>query len=295
VSPMPEAVTIAQAVHAAAEFLEKNGIKEGRRNADLLMMHLLEVEMADLVSRGSEELSTELQAQYVGLVNRRLNHEPLQYITKRAEFWSLDFYIDPRAPIPRPETEHIVEEVLKDHPNRNEKLKVVDVGTGSGILAVVLAHEFPKSTVYALDLEPGALEVAAINASRHNVSGRMKLLRGDLLAPVASEIGIDGADILVSNPPYISDKEAQGLEPEVIKAEPRRALVAGPSGLEIFRRLIPQAAVLLKPGGRLYLECGAKQAGHLEVIVSKESSLEHVRTVKDLQGIPRIIVGRKRE
>jgi release factor glutamine methyltransferase len=283
--------TIAQVVDFAAKHFEQSGIAEGRRNAQLLMMHLLGTGMAELLSRGNEELQPDLQAQYAGLVGRRVRHEPVQYITRRAEFWSHEFYVDPRSPIPRPETEHIIEEVIRDFPERERELRVVDVGTGSGILAAVLASEFPNSRVFATDLARGALEVAAINVTRLNVGARVELLHGDLLEPVNENLGVGSVDIVVSNPPYISLGEASGLAPEVVSAEPKGALFAGPTGLEIFQRLIPQAALMLAPGGRLYLECGAGQAGSVSEIINKEKNLRYLRSAKDLQGIERVVVG----
>ena len=285
--------TVARAVEEAAEHLGAQRIAEARRNAQLLMQHLLRTDAAGLFGRWNERLPPDLRARYGGLVGRRLRREPLQYITRRAEFWSREFYVDPRVPVPRPESEHIVEELLRDFPRGSAAPRTVDVGTGSGCLAVAIALELPQAEVIGIDIERSALEVAAINASRNNVSDRISLLRGDLLEPALELLGPGSVDAVVSNPPYIGDGEAAALPAEVIGAEPRRALVAGPTGLEIFRRLVPQAAALLKPGGRLYLECGARQAGRVEEIVAAEPSLGRLRTAPDLRGIPRVVVGRR--
>jgi release factor glutamine methyltransferase len=287
--------TIADIVDSTARHFKDHGIGEGRRTAQLLMQHLLKMEMADLVSRGKEKLSEDLQAQYAGLVRRRLNHEPLQYITRRVEFWSRELYVDPRAPIPRPETEHIIEEVLKDYPERDGRMSIADVGVGSGALAVILALEYPRSKVIGTDLANGALEVASINASRLDVSGRIELHRGDLLASLFDRLGIGVFDVIVSNPPYIADGEASSLAPEVIRAEPRGAHVAGPTGLEVYRRLLPHAAVMLKPGGKLYLECGAGQASEVGELVESQEPLKRLRTVKDLQKIERVVVAGRQD
>ena len=287
--------TIGEAVDSAAGLFEKEGFAEARRNAQLLMMHLLRADMAELISRSKEELEVNLVTQFTGLVRRRLRHEPLQYITRRTEFWSHNFYVDPRAPIPRQETEHIVEEVLRDYPDRERKYNFVDIGIGSGVLAVVLAIEYPSSKVFATDVAHGSLEVAAINVSRMNASGRVKLLHGDLLQPLAGVLDPGKADVIVSNPPYISDGDASSLAPEVAIAEPSGALFAGPTGLEVYERLIPQAEHMLAPGGRLYLECGAGQAADVAKIVGGMKKLAHERTVKDLQGIERVVIGRKEQ
>jgi len=288
-------LTIAGAVESAAELLEENAVEESRRTAQLLMMHLLKIEMAELISRGGEELSADLQAQYSGFIHRRLQREPLQYITRRADFWSREFYVDPRAPIPRPETEHIIEEVQGDFPDKQAKLTIADVGVGSGILAVVMALEFPKAKVFGIDRAPGALEVATINSSRLNVSDRFKLMQGDLLEPLIRTLGPGSLNVIVSNPPYINDKEAADLAPEIISFEPKDALIAGPTGLEVFKRLVPQVALMLAPGGRLYLECGSGQAEDVAALIGAQEPLAHLRTVADLQGIGRVIVGEKKD
>lgn len=290
---MEKNVSLSEAVARAAESLRRAGVSEPRRNAQMLMQHALGASMAQVLSRGKEELDAGLLAQFNGLVGRRTLREPLQYITGRAEFWSIEFYVDPRASIPRPETEHIIEEVLKDFPERGGRLRIVDVGTGSGILAVVLALEYPGAAIYAVDIEPGALEVARINAARQNVNGRIDFLRGDLLEPVMEALGPGSVDIIVSNPPYVSERAATMLAPEVTAAEPRRAIVGGPTGLEIYARLLPQAGRLLASDGRLYMECGAGQEEAVEAVVDRQPSVRHLRSAMDLQKIPRVVVCEK--
>lgn len=291
---MGQAYTIGGVVEEAARHLKKNGIEEAKRTAQLLMQHILKVEMAELLSRSRDELSPDLFAQYSGLIRRRLSHEPLQYITRRVEFWSLSFHIDPRAAIPRPETEHVVEQVLADFSDKDEPLKIVDVGTGSGVLAIALAMEFPKAQVFGVDIDSGALEVAEINSSRLSVADRVTMLRNDLLAGKPNQLEPDSFDVIVSNPPYISEAEIDTLAPQVARAEPRRALVAGATGLEIYRRLIPQAEEYLVTGGRLYMECGAGRAEAVKRLIEESGSMTHVRTAKDLRKVPRVVVGRKR-
>ncbi len=290
---MGEGYTVGEAVERAAEHFGKHGIEEGRRTAQLLLQHLLGADMAELLGSLEEKLSSDQQTRYSALVRRRTNREPLQYITRRVEFWSLEFYVDPRAVIPRPETEHIVEEVLADFPDRDAGLRIADVCTGSGVLAIVLAREYPKAGLLGIDIEPGALEVAAINASRLNVSGRVKFLRSNLFSREAGLFRPESMDIIVSNPPYISAAETAALPPEISRAEPRRAHVAGPTGLELFQRLIPQADFLLTPGGRLYLECGAGQAKDVARLLETHG-MRHSRTAPDLQRIPRVVVGESR-
>lgn len=289
-----ESYKIGEVIDEAALVLDNQGIGEGRRTAQLLMQHLLKIETAELITRLKEELTRDLIARYSGLLKRRLRREPLQYITRRVEFWGLEFYIDQRALIPRPESELIIEAVEKDFPEHDKPLSIVDVGTGSGCLAVVLALNYTKAKLFALDLEPGALEVASINSSRHNVTNRIKLLQGDLMTPLAAIKTPRKYNIVVSNPPYISLQEIPSLQPEVAKAEPKNALVAGSTGLEIFKRLIPQISILLKKSGRFYLECGAGQDEEVSKLISHEEELNLLRIDDDLQGIPRVLVGEKR-
>jgi len=182
-----------------------------------------------------------------------------------------------------------------DFPDKQAKLTIADVGVGSGILAVVMALEFPKAKVFGIDRAPGALEVATINSSRLNVSDRFKLMQGDLLEPLIRTLGPGSLNVIVSNPPYINDKEAADLAPEIISFEPKDALIAGPTGLEVFKRLVPQVALMLAPGGRLYLECGSGQAEDVAALIGAQEPLAHLRTVADLQGIGRVIVGEKKD
>lgn len=283
--------TIREVIDEAARVLREHGIGEAERNSRLLMQHVLKLENADLISKGGETMAGEHLAIYSALLRRRLGHEPLQYITRRAEFWGLEFYVDSRVLIPRPETEHIVEAVLADYPERMRTWAIADIGCGSGCLTVALAHEFSRARLFAVDSESGPMEVTAINASRHNVANRTKLLRGDLLEPLAAVQSPRGMHIIVSNPPYIAADDLPHLQPEVSRAEPRKALVGGRTGLEIYQRLIPQLSRCLRRGGRFYLECGAGQADAVRALLEAQKELRWDRTVPDLAGIPRVVVG----
>jgi len=212
---------------------------------------------------------------------RRLRSEPMQYITGQQEFYGLAFEVSPDVLIPRPETEHLVEAVLK-HVKPNAS--IIDVGTGSGAIAVALAHALPQAQVTAVDLSPAALQVARRNAQRNAVSDRVTFLQSDLL------VAVEGGDFdaIVSNPPYVADAEV--LEPQVSNYEPHAALYAGPTGLEVYERLVPQAGKLLKPQGWLLLEIGSGQQAAVEALLHDWSALSFVR---DLQGIPRVIQAQK--
>jgi release factor glutamine methyltransferase len=254
-----------------------------RRDAELLLEHVLGCDATALLTHPERILSTAELEQFDRLVERRLASEPMQYLTGEQEFIGLRFEVSPAVLIPRPETEHLVEAVLERF-EREEAVRIVDVGTGSGAIAVALAHALPHSRVTAVDLYPAALEVARRNAQRHGVVDRLTLLPSDLLA------SIDTADfdVVVANPPYIASGEV--LEPQVANYEPHSALYAGPTGLEIYERLIPQAARVLKPGGWLMLEIGYGQSAAVWNLMHGWAG---VTLVNDLQGIPRVVLGQK--
>jgi release factor glutamine methyltransferase len=257
--------------------------KNPRRDADLLLAHVLGCDQTALLTHPERLLSAAEWQQFDRLVERRLASEPMQYLTGEQEFFGLSFEVSPAVLIPRPETEHLVEAVL-DRFGREEEVRIVDVGTGSGAIAVSLAHAMPRSQVTAVDLFPSALDVARRNAERHDVIDRLILLPSDLLAEV------DGTDFdaVVANPPYIAEGEV--LERQVANYEPQSALYAGPTGLEVYERLIPQAARVLKPGGWLMLEIGYGQSSAVRNLMHGWAG---VILVNDLQGIPRVVLGQK--
>jgi release factor glutamine methyltransferase len=249
-----------------------------RRDAEVLLAHVLRCDQAALLTHPERLLSPAESDQLENFLKRRLASEPMQYITGSQEFFGLLFEVTPDVLIPRPETEHLVEAAL-EHIGR-EAVRILDVGTGSGAIAVSLAHARPQSHVTAVDLSPAALEVARRNAQRHAVLDRVTFLQSNLLA------ALDGADfdVVVSNPPYIAEGEV--LEPQVSNYEPHPALYAGPTGLEVYERLIPEARKVLKPGGWLLLEIGFGQQPAVEALLRGWRS---VSVVHDLQGIPRVL------
>jgi release factor glutamine methyltransferase len=252
-----------------------------RRDAELLLAHVLRCDLVALLAHPERPLSASEATRYESVLMRRLRSEPMQYIIGQQEFFGLAFEVSPDVLIPRPETEHLVEAVLE---RVAANARIVDVGTGSGAIAVALAHALPRAQVTAVDLSPAALDVALRNAQRHAVSDRVTFLQSDLLA------ALEGADFdaVVSNPPYVAEGEV--LEPQVSNYEPHVALYAGPTGLEIYERLIPQARKRLKPHGLLMLEIGFGQQAAVEALLHDWSALSLVR---DLQGIPRVIQAQK--
>jgi release factor glutamine methyltransferase len=249
------------------------------RDAEVLLTHVSGWDKAALLTHPERLLSAEQSALFETLVRRRAACEPMQYITGSQEFFGLLFEVSRDVLIPRPETEHVVEAAL-EHFGREAKVRLVDVGTGSGAIAVALAHALPRSQVTAVDLSRAALEVARRNAERHGVLERLTLLQSDLLAAIN---GV-GFDLVVSNPPYVAEREI--LEPQVFGYEPHSALYAGPTGLEVYERLIPQACKVLKPDGWLILEIGFGQQAALQALLGGWHAVDFVN---DLQGIPRVV------
>lgn len=254
-----------------------------RRDAELLLRHATGKDRAFLLTHPGTELTSTQQAAYEQWLNRRAQHEPVQYITGEQEFYGLAFHVTPDVLIPRPETENLVEALFNRVPH-NAQLRIADVGTGSGAIAIALAHKLPQANLTALDCSQPAVAVAKQNAERHNLTDRIQFIESDLLAAVPNE----KFDAIVSNPPYVP--EAEILEEQVRNFEPKVALYAGPSGLDIYQRLIPQAWNALKSQGWLLMEIGHGQQEALAALLNQWSEVEFIN---DLQGIPRVAVARR--
>ena len=254
-------------------------------DAVLLLCHTLTLTRAGLIAHPERTLDREQQARYQRLLEQRLRFEPIQYILGSQEFFGLDLRVTPAVLIPRPETELLVEAVLARLPHTTN-LRIVDVGTGSGAIAIALAHALPQAFVTAVDLSPQALALARENAATHHLTARITFLESDLLEQLAAEPPFEA---IVSNPPYIPDADALTLHSQVRDHEPAQALFAGPTGLEVYTRLIPQAFALLKPGGLLALEFGFGQRDDLASLLTAWHKVEFL---PDLQGIPRVALAR---
>jgi len=256
--------------------------ERARRDAEKLVLYLTRRDRAFLIANPLAELSAEGAVRYYALIERRLAGEPIQYIIGEAEFYGLPFHVNRDVLIPRPETEHMVEKVLALAANF-ERPRIVDVGTGSGAIAIALAHELPGALITAVDVSAAALAIARGNAERNSVGDRIRFLEGDLLAPVTGEL----FEIVVSNPPYVAESDRASLAVEVRDYEPGLALFAG-SGLDVFRRLIPDARAMLAPGGLLALEIGYGQDSAVAGLLT-DSGFEQIEFTADLQGIPRVV------
>jgi release factor glutamine methyltransferase len=279
-------------VREGADLLRAGGVAEPERDAERLLGHLLDLDRAALHAEPARAVGAEEADRFRDLVRRRAAREPLQHLTGEQEFWSLSFRVTPDVLIPRPETEHLVEALLRLR-LRPEPL-LLDLGTGSGCLAIAAAREIPGALVVATDIESAALEVARGNALRHGLSERITFLRGDLFAPLAGRRWERGFDVILSNPPYVPEADWKGLEPEVREHEPKGALTPGADGLAIHRRLAVGAASWLRPGGMLLAEIGAGQGETAGALYAPPAPLELVAIEPDLAGIPRVIVARAR-
>jgi release factor glutamine methyltransferase len=273
-----EALTVAAAQLASDEHLRATAT----RDAELLLLHTLQIPRTTFIAHSDRELSASQRTAYEDNIDRRLHHEPIQYITGQQEFYGLTLKVTPAVLIPRPETEHLVEAVLKLLPT-NKPLKIADIGTGSGAIAIALATHLPRAEITSLDISPEALAIAATNAREHNVAGRIRFLQSDLLSALDHEA--ETLDAIVSNPPYVAETDRDALHPQVRDYEPATALFAGTTGLDIYGRLIPQARNALKPGGLLALEIGHDQQ---DAIASLLQTWHNLSFINDLQQIPRV-------
>jgi len=251
-----------------------------RRDTELLLRHILQHDRATLLAHSNDGLAVADVISFLGLIERRLTGEPIQHILGETEFYGLPFRVTRDVLIPRPETEHLVEKVL-DLVGRFPQPRLVDIGTGSGAIAVALAHKLPQASVTAIDISPAALAIAEENAKRNAVA--VRFLCGDLLAPVAAE----RFEIVVSNPPYVPAVDRDSLAVEVREYEPGLALFAGDDGLDIYRRLIPDAFAVLVPGGFVALEIGFGQSSAIADLLAA-SGFAQIEFVPDLQSIPRV-------
>jgi release factor glutamine methyltransferase len=282
-------MTPRQALTAAATQLaaDPHLLPTASRDAELLLLHTLQIPRVILLAHPNRELTPGQQALYENNVARRLHHEPIQYIIGEQEFYGLVFHVTPAVLIPRPETEHLVEAVLNLLP-ADALLNIADIGTGSGAIAIALASHLPHAEITALDISTDALTVAAANARRHNVADRIRFLQSDLMSALNHEAAT--FDAIVSNPPYVSEADRATLHPQVRNYEPAAALFAGENGLDIYRLLIPEALIALKPSGLLAMEIGH---GQQDEIASLLAGWHNVSFVNDLQQVPRVALARK--
>ncbi|HEV2859201.1 MAG TPA: peptide chain release factor N(5)-glutamine methyltransferase [Solirubrobacterales bacterium] len=276
---------VREALGAAVEALVAAGIEDPRLDAELLLAEATGRSRADVIADPDAEVSPAAGRLFGEMVRRRLRREPVAYILGRKGFRHLELAVDPRVLVPRPETELLVELALELRPAR-----VLDVGTGSGAIALAVADEIPEAEVTATDTSPAALEVACANAERLGLSERVRVVEGTL--PDAN----GGWDLILANLPYVPERDWPSLQPEVAQYEPREALLAGPDGLDAYRAFIPECALLLsryakRRKGALALEVGEGQAPAVAELM-RDAGFGEIETRRDLAGIERVVIGR---
>lgn len=307
---------LGKSLKTAIESLTEAGVPSPRMNAELLLMFTLGRDRAYLYGHPEYELTNEELRRYKDALAQRSQGIPAQYITGHQEFWGMDLIVSPAVLIPRPETEHVIEAVLsrvgRAHVGQGcvgrapspanqlqshidvggtgvspvESLDIVDVGTGSGCIALALAKELPDAKIHATDISPAALEIARANAARHQLESRIRFYETDLLQGLEK----NAFDFVVSNPPYVGESEEDSVQLEVRKFEPRTAVFAGRTGTDVIERLIPQSLDALKPGGWLIMEISGTIASRTRKLLARWND---VQITNDLQGIPRIASARR--
>ncbi len=291
-------MTVREAVDAARDTLSTGGLDavDAAIDARVLAGEAFGLDRAALIVRGDEQAGPAALARLDAFVSRRLRREPVAYILGRREFYGREFVVSPAVLVPRPEPEIIIDAAIGRFA-RDTAFDVLDVGTGSGCLAVTLALEFPRARVWATDVSAAALGVARENARRHDVSGRVTFRQASLTA------GAGPVELLVSNPPYVPNPLRRSLPPEVGEHEPPVALFGGPDGLDVIRALIAEASrALTRPGasagapsgGWLLLECGIGQADEIQRLLDATGCFDAIHALADLRGSPRTIAARRR-
>ncbi|MDB5308860.1 MAG: prmC [Gemmataceae bacterium] len=291
-TPPPTVWTIRALLSWTTNYLATKGMPAAtaRLEAQVLLAHVLKCKKVDLLVRYDELPTDAERAEYRGLIKRRVDGWPVAYLVGSREFYLLPFEVSPAVLVPRPETETLVAEALR-------LLKpvagpaVLDLGTGSGCIAVSIAHQKKDARATAVDISPDALDVASRNAERHGVAGRVRFLQGDLFAAVPAGTVFD---LVVSNPPYVTPAELAALAPDVRDHEPRLALDGGPDGLAFYRRIAAGVGPFLKPGGWVLVEIGATQDQTVRALFAERPELEVGKILKDAAGLPRVVCAKKR-
>ena len=288
--------TISELLRVTTDYLKKKGIESPRLSAEILLAHQLNLNRVKLYLNFDQPLQDEEVAGFRSLVKRRLNREPIQYITGIQEFWSLAFIVAPPVLIPRPESELLVEEALsllrQNKLPRDQETKILDLGTGCGALAVALASEIAGISLWASDISEGALRLARLNARKHEVEDRIEFRQGDLWEPFAEE-GLT-FDLILSNPPYIDSRTFDSLAPEVKDYEPRMALDGGESGMVLIKRIFREGPGFLRPGGWLLVEMDPEQTLSALTLIEESGQYVEQRRVKDYSDRYRVVMARRK-
>lgn len=280
--------TIKALLDWTTNYLAQKGFESARLEAQLLLAHVLRCPKIDLLVRYDEVPSEQERSSYRELIRRRVEHWPVAYLTGTKEFFGLELEVSPAVLIPRPDTETLVLEALRRLKPMAQP-RVLDLGTGSGCIAIALAKHHPQLTATATDLSPDAITLAQRNAARHQVARRIQYRTGDLFDPIPPG---EAFDLIVSNPPYVTTSELATLEPTVRDHEPRLALDGGPDGLAFYRRIVAQAAAYLVPCGHLLVEIAPHQADKVQHLFT-QAGYQALTTYRDLAGHSRVIAACK--
>ena len=287
--------TIGELLKWTADFFTRGGVDEPRLSAELLLAHALNCNRMALYTRYEQIPSIAQVTAFREMVKKRKDGVPVAYLIDRAWFFSLEFFVTPDVLIPRPDTETLVEQVIRLGRAANwSPPNILDLCTGSGCIAVALAKNLPTARLVAADLSNKALAVARRNSETHSVADRIKFVDGDLFDPIAALIPPVRFHVIISNPPYIPSAQIAGLVPEVRRHEPRAALDGGPDGMDFHRRIAAGAPEYLLPGGILMMEIAFDQSPAVENILNSSGIYEFVRTIRDAAGHPRCVLGQKK-
>jgi release factor glutamine methyltransferase len=280
-------MTLTQALQQSAHTLSINGIDDSYIEARMLLGHITQLSPVQIYTGTNQTLSQEQEKALHKLVERRLRREPTAYIVNHREFYGIDFYIDSRVLIPRPETELLIDSALeffKNGAHLHNPLRIADIGTGCGAIAISLALNLPQSKIYATDSSCSALEVARLNCEHHKVTRQVTLLQGNLLEPIPEIV-----DLIVANLPYIKSSELENLNPEIIRFEPRIAIDGGKNGMKFIHRLLEQAEEKISRHGCLLLEIGQNQEQDVISLIHSLLNKASFKFIPDLNGINRVV------
>ena len=275
-------------------YLKENGADSPRLDAEILLAHARQCERIDLYTAFEQDPGEQVRNSFRALVKQRASGTPVAYLVGQREFFSLAFQVSPAVLIPRPETEYVVTatlDIIREHYADQPTVKLVDVGTGSGAIAIAIAKQLPQCQLQAIDSSPEALEIARHNIAQHRVQSQVTVQQSDLLEQMPSD---EQVHLVVSNPPYVSQSEYEQLDVSVRDHEPKAALLAGPSGLEVYERLLPQAAAHLFPGGWLILETSPQLHPALLSQLNEHPLYDSISTINDLAALPRVIIAQRK-
>lgn len=286
----PDSWTIKELLKVTTDYLKQKQIDSPRLTSEVLLSHLLNMNRVTLYLNLDKPLNESEVSGYRELIKRRLRREPLQYITGIQEFWSMDFVVGPQVLIPRPESELLIEQAierLRPMVLQGRSLRILDIGTGCGALATVLAKEIQRSQIWATDISPQAINIAHINAKRHGVLEKIEFIQGDLWEPLKGRDMV--FDLIISNPPYVSAEEYEDLPPEVLAYEPRLALDGREGGLYFIRKIIEGSPEFLDPGGWLLLETAPNQTDKALELIEHIGAFEEKERIKDYSHCYRVV------